>query len=147
MNSKTYSNNSFLQIRNLLDINEFQRAYNLLQDVSDKNGEWYYLAGLAAMKIGYYDEGERYINKAISIDPTNEKYRSMVSKYNSYRNDYNRNSYNYNRRNRDRLDGCCCCCSDGCCECCGDDCCETACHLWCADQCCECCGGDFISCC
>ena len=129
----------FGSIRNLISKNEFQKAYDLLQKISNKCSEWYYLTGLSAMNIGYYDEGEEYIKTAATMEPTNEEYSHAFNQYNQYRNDYNRNSYNYNRRKQNDLGGCCCCC--------GDDCCDTLCQLWCADQCCECCGGDLITCC
>ena len=124
-----YSNvyqGQFGDIRSLMAKKEFQRAYDLLQKINNKCSEWYYLTGLSAMNIGYYDEGEEYSH--------------AFNQYNQYRNDYNNHSYNYNRRKRNDSNGCCCCC-------CGDDCCDTLCQLWCADQCCECCGGDLISCC
>ena len=143
MYSNVYSENNFTNIRSLMSNKEFEKAYDLLQKISDKCSEWYYLTGLSAMKIGYYDEGEEYIQKASTMDPTNEEYSHAYNQYNQYRNDYNRNSYNYNRRKRNDLDGCCCCC----CDCCGDDCCDSMCKLWAVDQCCECCGGDFIECC
>lgn len=139
MYNNAYSSSVFSEIRNLVNSNEYQKAYNMLQKISDKCSEWYYLTGLSSMKLGYYDEGETYIKKAVTMEPNNEVYKSTLNQYNSYRNNYDNNSYNYNRRNRNVSNGCCCCC--------GDSLCDTLCQLWCADQCCECCGGDFISCC
>ena len=138
-----YSNvyqGQFGDIRSLMAKKEFQRAYDLLQKINNKCSEWYYLTGLSAMNIGYYDEGEEYLKTAATMEPKNEEYSHAFNQYNQYRNDYNNHSYNYNRRKRNDSNGCCCCC-------CGDDCCDTLCQLWCADQCCECCGGDLISCC
>ena len=69
-----YSNvyqGEFGSIRNLISKNEFQKAYDLLQKISNKCSEWYYLTGLSAMNIGYYDEGEEYIKTAATMEPTN----------------------------------------------------------------------------
>ena len=122
-----YSNvyqGQFGDIRSLMAKKEFQRAYDLLQKINNKCSEWYYLTGLSAMNIGYYDEGEEYIKTAATMEPKNEEYSHAFNQYNQYRNDYNNHSYNYNRRKRNDSNGCCCCC-------CGY----------------ECCGGDLISCC
>ena len=65
-----YSNvyqGEFGSIRNLISKNEFQKAYDLLQKISNKCSEWYYLTGLSAMNIGYYDEGEEYINTVMLL--------------------------------------------------------------------------------
>ena len=82
---------NFSDIRSLMGKKEFQKAYDLLQKISDKCSEWYYLTGLSAMKIGYYDEGEEYITKAATMEPTNEEYSHAFNQYNQYRNDYNQN--------------------------------------------------------
>ena len=68
-----YSNvyqGEFGSIRNLISKNEFQKAYDLLQKISNKCSEWYYLTGLSAMNIGYYDEGEEYIKTAATMAMT-----------------------------------------------------------------------------
>lgn len=148
MSSGAYVGQNFVDVKNLMNNGQFQKAYDLLQKISDKCSEWYYLTGLSAMKIGYYDEGDEYIQKAQAMDPANETYDKLVNKYMEYRNNYNSRSYNYNRHRRNDLGGCCCCCcDDDCCCCCGDDMCDTLCCLACLDECCECSGGDFISCC
>ena len=98
-----YSNvyqGQFGDIRSLMAKKEFQRAYDLLQKINNKCSEWYYLTGLSAMNIGYYDEGEEYIKTAATMEPKNEEYSHAFNQYNQYRNDYNNHSYNYNRRKR-----------------------------------------------
>lgn len=144
MYSNTY-NEKFLGIRTLIDNNEFEKAYELLKSIKEKCAEWYFLNGVSAMNIGYYEEGEKDINKAISLEPNNLKYSKVLENFNFYRDDYRDRAYHYNRRRRHDMDGCCCCCGDCCC-CLGDDCCEGCVKLWCLDSCCECCGGDLVSC-
>lgn len=146
MYSNTYNNDNFMSIRKLIDNNEFDKAYNFLRSIGEKCSQWYYLNGISAMNLGYYEEGEDSINKASTMDPENLEYKKALDNYIFYRDDYRDRSHRYNRRRRNDLDGCCCCC---CCDdmcCCGGDCCEDCAKLWCLDSCCECCGGDIVSC-
>lgn len=145
MYSNTYNNDNFMIIRKFIDNNEFDKAYSFLRNISEKCSKWYYLNGISAMNLGYYEEGENSIKKANTMDPENIEYKKALDNYVFYRDDYRDRSYRYNRRRRSDLDGCCCCCCDDCC--CGDDCCDNCLKLWCLDSCCECCGGDIISCC
>ncbi|MBU5307806.1 hypothetical protein NSA24_03645 [Clostridioides mangenotii] len=134
-----FNNSGFMEARRMIDNREFRNAYNFLKSISDKCAEWYYLSGISAMNIGYYEEGEDYIKRAKFMEPENKEYSSALDNYTQYRNNYNDRADYYNRRRQSDLGGCCCCC--------GDDCCDTCCKLWCLDSCCECMGGDFISCC
>ena len=128
-----------MKARRLIENKEFKKAYNFLQSINEKCSEWYYLTGLSAMNIGYYEEGEDYLKRAKFMEPNNKEYNYAYNRYNDYRNDYDRRSYNYNRNRRYDSPGCCCCC-------CGDDCCSDLCTLYICDSCCECCGGDLCTC-
>ena len=46
MYSNAYENNHFMEARRLIGNKEYRRAYNLLQSINDRCGEWYYLTGL-----------------------------------------------------------------------------------------------------
>lgn len=139
MYSNVYENDYFMKARRMIENKEFKKAYDFLQSINDKCSEWYYLTGLSAMNIGYYEEGEDFLKRAKFMDPNNKEYVYAYNKYNNYRNDYDRRSYNYNRNRRYDSPGCCCCC-------CGDDCCSDLCTLFVCDSCCECCGGDLCTC-
>lgn len=139
MYSNVYENDYFIEARKLIDNKEFKKAYNFLQSINDKCSEWYYLTGLSAMNIGYYEEGEDFLKRAKFMEPNNKEYAYAYNRYNNYRNDYDRRSYNYNRNRRYDSRGCCCCCCD-------DDCCSNLCTLFVCDSCCECCGGDLCDC-
>ncbi|MEG1312056.1 MAG: hypothetical protein RR942_15980 [Romboutsia sp.] len=145
MYSNTYSYEKFINIRTLIDNKEFEKAYFILKEIGEKCSQWYYLNGISAMNIGYYEEGEDSIKKAANMEPQNKEYKNALDNYIFYRDDYRDRSRSYNRRRRSDLDGCCCCCDDCCC-CCGDDCCGDCGKLWCLDSCCECFGGDIVSC-
>lgn len=69
MYSNAYENDHFVKARNLIANKEFRKAYNLLQSISDKSSEWYYLTGLSAINMGYYEEGEDYLKRAKIYGP------------------------------------------------------------------------------
>ena len=118
---------------------DFRSCYNVLDNYDVRDAEWYYLRGVSAMNLGYYDEGEDYIKRAKFMEPENREYRAAYDQYISYANNYqnNANYYNENRTNLSNP-GCCCCCGD---------CCNTCLTIWCCDSMCECCGGDLVPCC
>ena len=67
-----YSNvydNKFINIKELIDNSEFEKAYNALKSISERCSKWYYLNSLSAMNLGYYEEGEESITKASEMDP------------------------------------------------------------------------------
>lgn len=145
MSSNVYN---FCNVRELIGQKEFEKAYQLLKTIGDKCAEWYYLNGISAMNIGYYEEGENSIKQANTMDCENLEYSKSLDNYNFYRDDYNRRAYKYNRRRHNDLGGCCCCCCDDCCCdcCCVDGCFDDCMKLWCLDSCCECMGGDLVDC-
>ncbi|SCJ35965.1 Uncharacterised protein [uncultured Clostridium sp.] len=148
MYSNPTYNEKFNLAKNFIDNKEFNKAYDLLSSISDKSSaKWFYLMGIASLNLGYYEQGEEYLKKAVSLSPENKEYEDALIRYNRYYDDYDRRARQYNRRRHSDLGGCCCCCCDDCCCCCGDDFCEVCTQLWCLDTVCECFGGDFITCC
>lgn len=125
--------------RDLFSKGNFKGCYDKLSSFDYRAAEWYFLRGVSAMNLGYYEEGEDFIKRAKFMDPENKEYERVFNHYVEYRNGYNDRADYYNR-SRNNLD------NSGCC-CCGGDCCNTCCTLWCCDSCCECMGGDLIPCC
>ena len=80
-----YSNvydNKFINIKELIDNSEFEKAYNALKSISERCSKWYYLNSLSAMNLGYYEEGEESITKASEMDPENKDvYASNAATY------------------------------------------------------------------
>ena len=77
-----YSNvydNKFINIKELIDNSEFEKAYNALKSISERCSKWYYLNSLSAMNLGYYEEGEDYLKRAKFMEPNNKEY---VNAYN-----------------------------------------------------------------
>ena len=121
----------FARVRQLLGANQPQAAYSLLMNMQARPAEWYYLAGVACMRMGDMAQAEEMLNRACTMEPNNAEYRNMRDRMSSVssRFGYPNQSGRYGRTSST---------SSLCdvCQC-----------LICTDCCCECMGGDFISCC
>nr|WP_297394613.1 hypothetical protein [uncultured Peptostreptococcus sp.] len=133
------SYNDYSYARNLLARGDYRRCYDTMNNFQDRDAEWFFLRGVSAMNLGFYEEGEDYIKRAKFMEPGNREFEDAYNNYINDRSNYNQRADYYNR-SRNNLD------NSGCC-CCGGNCCDTCCTLWCADSCCECMGGDLITCC
>lgn len=113
-------------IRRLIQAGRFSEAKNILEGLTVRDAEWFYLMGVIEISSGNYNQGRIYFEKALRLDPKNQEYQA------AYRQTVN--GYFFSRRaGHARTD------AETCCQVCGT--------LWCLDCCCECSGGDFITCC
>lgn len=116
------------QIRILIQQGNLREADNMLDNIDERNGEWYYLKGMILLRKGWYDQAYQFINRAASMEPNNIEYRDALNNL-AYRNTTYRDvgsSRGYGS-SPSACDMCQC--------------------LICSDCCCECMGGDLISCC
>lgn len=133
-NSSSYSSNSsyssgysadLAQARACLSRRDTRGAEAILNRISDRNAEWFYLMGVVHVNKGWYDSAIQNINTACSMDPNNFEYRQTLqqlqSRTRAYGNPYRTSSA-------------------------GDDPCDCCIKLWCLDSFCECFGGDLIGC-
>ena len=132
------SYNDYSYARSLRARGDYRRCYDTMNNFQDRDAEWFFLRGVSAMNLGFYEEGEDYIKRAKFMEPGNREFEDAYNNYINDRSNYNQRADYYNR-SRNNLD------NSGCC--CGGNCCDTCCTLWCADSCCECMGGDLITCC
>lgn len=120
----------YAQIRQHIINNRIDMAERLLQDISDRDAEWYFLMGSVCYAKGWFDEANRHLSRACAMDPNNMEYREAMNRMSgaaaARRTPYG-NPY---RRSTGDLNACNCCSS-----------------LLCADCCCECMGGDCVPCC
>ncbi|WP_010166842.1 hypothetical protein [Candidatus Epulonipiscium viviparus] len=127
----------YAQVQDLIKVKKYNQATVMLNGIENRNAVWYYLSSVIAYKKAFFESALENINKAISLDGTNNIYNNfhtkLMSRFSSYSRDYHRTP-------RYRQNNGCCPCGD--CECCQLNCCD----LICLDSCCECCGGDLISC-
>ena len=116
---------NFAQIRNYINLGAVDEAERLLDAMSERGAEWFYLKGMVCLRRGWHTQGINFIQQAVNMEPNNSEYRNTLNAI-----------QNQTRQYRDIGGGMndatmCNCCS----------------NLLCADCCCECMGGDLISCC
>lgn len=132
-NSSSYSNNSsnnsygeLQQARAYLQRNNVPAAEAILNRVSNRTAEWYFLTGIVHMNKGWFDSALQNITTASNMDPNNFEYRQTLQQLRSRATGYGQP---YRTANN----------SAAACDCCS--------NLLCADCLCEALGGDLISCC
>lgn len=131
--SSSYSNNNsygnsaseLSQARAYLQRRNTAAAEAILNRVSDRNAEWYFLMGVVHSNKGWYDSALQNITTAANMDPNNFEYRQTLQQLNSRARGYGQPYYRTTGGN-------------------SADCCA---NLICLDCCCEAMGGDLISCC
>lgn len=126
-NNRYEGNQKFYNIRRLIELGKIREAEKELNNIKERNAEWYFLMGAVLLKKGWYDQALNHFKRAVDMDPQNPEYKmalnQMMGGVNSYRNVGANMGYG-------RVSPC---------ECCGS--------MICADCCCECMGGDLIACC
>ena len=125
-NSNYSSNDDLRQARMYLQNNNISAAEAILNRVSTRNAEWYFLTGIIHSRKGWFDSALQNINTAASMEPNNFEYRQTLQQLHS-------RAQEYGQQYRTTAN------STAACDCCS--------NLICMDCCCEAMGGDLISCC
>ena len=58
---------------------DLNQAEQLLYEVGQKNGEWYFLSGSIAYRKGWMDEAMQNYVRAVQMEPNNMEYRQALS--------------------------------------------------------------------
>ena len=66
-------------VRNLINSGDLGTAERLLNEVPQKNGEWYFLSGSIAYRKGWLDEAMQNYSLACQMDPGNMEYRQALA--------------------------------------------------------------------
>ena len=69
----------FAQIRQHINAGDLDGAEQLLQGISQKTGEWYFLMGSIAYRRGWLDEARQNYQIACRMDPGNMEYRQALN--------------------------------------------------------------------
>jgi len=117
------------QVRTYINTGNVAAAEEILNRISFRGGEWYYLRGLAFMRRGWYNEAVTSMKTAVDMEPSNFEFRDALNKVMNTNRQYQ--STVYDRRGYSTGPNLC-----SICQC-----------MICTDCCCECMGGDFINCC
>lgn len=124
----SYGNNSviYAEIRGLIQNRNISLAERKLNEIRDRNAEWYYLYGRIMLAKGWFESAYNNIQRACKMDPNNFEYRQTLNQLKERSNSYSQTYRTFNGN----MNACDCCM-----------------QLWCLDSLCECFGGDLIGCC
>lgn len=126
--------NGFAEVRHQLQNGNYNDADDILESISEKTAEWYFLKGSVCYAKGWLNEAYTNFSQACRMEPYNPEYTSALRHMSESKRGYMNGDPNERTfGNGERTFGCSAC-----------DICN---GLICADCCCECMGGDFIPCC
>jgi len=128
-NQEEAGRNYYDQVRAYINMGNVSAAEQILNGISSRGGEWYYLRGLIFMRRGWYNEAVNSLKTAVDMEPANYEFRDALNRVMNSNRQYQ--STVYDRRGYSNGPDLC-----GLCQC-----------MICTDCCCECMGGDFINCC
>ena len=77
--SYSSSTPTYARVRNLINAGDLGTAERLLYEVSQKDGEWYFLSGSIAYRKGWLDEAMQNYTLAVQMDPGNMEYRQALN--------------------------------------------------------------------
>ena len=84
--SSTYQDEEALRRRaaaNYIQNGHHQEALNVLESLSQRNGEWHYLCAMAYMGLGSNVRALDEIREAVRLDPGNSQYRYLMQQMES----------------------------------------------------------------
>lgn len=74
-----YQSGDFAQVRQHINNGNIDLAEQILQGISAKNGEWYFLMGSIAYRRGWLDEARQNYQIACRMDPGNMEYQQALN--------------------------------------------------------------------
>ncbi len=77
--SSSSSNPAYARVRNLINQGDLAQAEKVLDEVTDRGAEWYFLAGSIALRKGWMDEAMQDYTRAVQMDPGNLEYRQALA--------------------------------------------------------------------
>lgn len=118
---------SYQRIVDYINMGDLINAERLLNNMSNRDAQWYYLRGVIAARRGRYGVAYDSFQTAVNMDPGNPVYRNALDQMMNAANSFRRGVYD-RRSDEEQL-------------------CQLCTALYCADCCCESMGGDCIPCC
>ncbi len=122
----SYSNNQmddFQLVRQYIASGNIAQAESILNRITNRTAEWYFLTGIILVRKGNYMKGYEFIRQAVDMDPYNQEYRDTLNMMNQNMN----RTYSSNTtedRNKDCSDCCAVCSILFCIECLCEICCS-----------------------
>lgn len=130
-----FAADGFVEVRHQLQNGNYNDADALLDNITERPAEWYFLKGSVCYAKGWLDEAFLHFTQANKMEPYNQEYASALRHMADSRKGFMRGNPNVNTPNNSGYN--CCYCNT----------CDICQGLICADCCCECMGGDLIGCC
>ena len=98
------SNPTYARVRSMINMGDLSSAERLLQEVPQRDGEWYFLVGSIAYRKGWLDDAMRNYTMAVQMDPGNMEYRQALAVMQQRRGGYR--PYGYSATTVDGMDCC-----------------------------------------
>lgn len=73
------SDPAYARVRNLINGGDLAGAEQLLYQVNNRGGEWYFLSGSIAYRKGWMDEAMQNYARAVQMEPNNMEYRQALA--------------------------------------------------------------------
>ena len=88
-----YTTPTYTKVRQAINLGNIQLAEELLQQVSNRDAEWYFLSGSVAYRKGWMDEARQNYQMACNMAPNNMEYRQALNYLQTGGNPYRTNNY------------------------------------------------------
>ena len=72
-------NPGYIRVRNLINAGDLEGAEQLLYEVGQRDGEWYFLSGSIAYRRGWLDEALQNYTRAVQMEPNNIEYQQALA--------------------------------------------------------------------
>ena len=73
----------FRAAANYINAGSYTEALHVLDSISNRNAQWYYLSALANARMGSNINAKEHARKAVELDPNNMQYRQLLSQLES----------------------------------------------------------------
>lgn len=71
----------FMAAANYIRAGSFREALNVLNQIENKNGKWYYYSAIAHSGLGNQAQALEHIRKAMELEPNNMEYRQAYEQF------------------------------------------------------------------
>lgn len=98
--------------RNYVRSGHYREALNVLEGIKERSAEWYYLCGETQLGLGNRVAALNYARQAVSMDPNNFEYRSLLARLEGRSAGYTTNGAPFNAQQficRSPMTMCCLC--------------------------------------
>jgi molecular chaperone DnaJ len=123
----------FYQVRLNLSSRNVDEAERILDQMTQKNAEWFFLRGVCYSMRGWYAMAREHLQNAVNMEPNNMEYRNALNQLDASGQGYRQQTAPFGGGRATGVGGCSTC---DMCSC-----------MLCSDCCCESLGGDCIPCC